>query len=57
MGVVLSVVALIGLIIFIVGALMWLIVKPSQPNSVILMVVGGVVFAVAHAIILLIALF
>jgi hypothetical protein len=56
MEIFLAVVALIGLFIFAVGALLWLIVKPVNPVNVILMVVGGLVFAVAQIIGLIVGL-
>jgi hypothetical protein len=55
MTLVLSIAALIGLIIFAVGAILHLFTNPPQPRNTLLMVVGGLVFAVAQIILLLIA--
>jgi hypothetical protein len=45
----LSILAIIGLLIFIVGAVLHLF---TRPYSVIIMVIGGLVFAVAEVILL-----
>jgi hypothetical protein len=57
MGLVLSVIALIGLIIFAVGGILYLTTNPAHPRSSLIMVIGGLVFAIAEIILLLIGLF
>lgn len=53
MGVIVSLLALLGLLIFIVGAVIWFV---GRPRSATLMVVGGMVYAVAQVIVLVDAL-
>lgn len=53
MGVVVSLVALLGLLILIVGAVIWFV---GRPRSAAVMVVGAVVYAVAQVIVLVDAL-
>lgn len=55
MNTVLVIFALVGLLIFAVGAVIYLIARPANPSSPIIMVIGGLIFAVAQAILLLIA--
>jgi hypothetical protein len=43
-----AVVALIGLILFAVGAVLFIFVNPPKPVATILMVVGALVYAVAQ---------
>lgn len=57
MGLVFTVIALIGLIIFAVGAVLYLIIRPTNPVNVLLMVVGGLMYAIAQVVLLLDALF
>jgi hypothetical protein len=57
MTLVFTVIALVGLIIFAVGAILYLFMKPTQPLHTLLMVVGGLVFAIAEAVLLLDVLF
>lgn len=52
MTLVFTIVALIGLVIFAVGAVLWLIIKPVNPVNIIMMVVGGLVFAIAEIVLL-----
>jgi hypothetical protein len=52
MALVMSVIALLGLILFAVGAILWLVVKPANPVHTMLMVIGGLIFAVAQIILL-----
>lgn len=49
MTLVFSIIAIIGLLIFIVGAALHLF---TRPNAAIIMVIGGLVFAVAEVILL-----
>jgi len=49
MTIFLAVLAIIGLIIFIVGGILHLLAKP---HNVVLMVVGGLIYAVAQTIML-----
>jgi hypothetical protein len=55
--IVLTVFAVVGLIIFIVGAILFLLARPSRPVNAIIMVVGGLVWALATVIAALINLF
>jgi hypothetical protein len=57
MTLVLTVVALLGLILVAVGAVLWLFIKPANPVHVTLMVVGALVFSIAQAILLFDAIF
>lgn len=47
-----AVVALLGLILFAVGAFMWLLVRPNRPVSTILMVIGGLLYAIGEGVLL-----
>lgn len=53
MTLVFTVVALIGLIIVAVGAILWLFIKPANPLHVTLMVIGALIFAIAQSILLI----
>lgn len=44
-------VAIIGLAIFAVGAILYLVDRPSKPVYPLLMVIGGLLFAVAEIIV------
>jgi len=57
MTLVFTVIALVGLIIFAVGAILYLFMKPTQPLHTLLIVVGGLIFAIAEAVLLLDVLF
>jgi hypothetical protein len=57
MELLLTVAALLGLIIFVVGGALYLGRRPDTARNATIMVIGGLVFAVATAIGLLIALF
>lgn len=50
-------VALLGLILFAVGAILWLFAKPNRPTTTILMVIGGLLYAVGEGVLLLDLLF
>lgn len=54
MTILLSVFALVGLIIFIVGAVLHLF---NKPYDVILMVIGGLIYAIIQVVVLFDALF
>jgi hypothetical protein len=54
MTVLLSVFALIGLVIFIVGAVLHLL---NKPNSVVVMLIGALIYAVIQVIVLFDVLF
>jgi uncharacterized membrane protein YhfC len=57
MTLVFTIIALIGLIIFAIGAVLWLLIKPTNPVNVMMMVIGGLVFAVAEIVLLFDAVF
>lgn len=46
----LAVAAVIGLIVFAIGAVLFLVIRPALPIHPILMVVGGLIFAIAEVI-------
>lgn len=56
MALFLTIVALVGLLIFGVGAVLFLVNRPARPLNVTLMVVGGLVWAVATIIATFIAI-
>jgi hypothetical protein len=49
--------ALIGLVILVVGGVLYFIQRPPHPNSIVLMVVGAVVYAIAQIVLVFDALF
>lgn len=53
----LSIVAIVGLIIFVVGAILWIATRPSNARYPLIMVIGLLVWAIAAIISSLIALF
>lgn len=57
MALVMSVLALIGLVLFAVGAILWLVVRPANPIHTMLMVIGGLIYAVAQIVLLLTTIF
>jgi hypothetical protein len=58
MALVLSVVGLIGLIIFVVFGLLWILAAPARrPNNGTIALVGLIIWAIATIIVTLIALF
>jgi len=57
MEIFLTIAALLGLIVFVVGGALYLGGRPDQARNATIMVIGGLIFAVATAIGMLIALF
>lgn len=53
MTVVFIVVAVIGLLLVAIGALLYLFQKPVQPISTLLMVLGALVFAIGEEVLLI----
>lgn len=49
MGTVFTIAAIIGLLIFIIGAIIWLV---GRPRSAVVMVIGALVYAIAHILLL-----
>lgn len=52
MTLVFSIIALIGLIIFAVGAALHLFAKPANPSYATIMIIGGLVFAIGEIVLL-----
>jgi uncharacterized membrane protein YhfC len=52
-----AIVALLGLLIFVVGAAIFLFRRPTEPSSTFLMVIGALVFAVSQVVILFDSIF
>ena len=48
-----TIIALVGLIIFVVGAALFLFTKPAHPTHTLLMVIGALIYAIAQAVLLI----
>jgi hypothetical protein len=57
MVLVMSVFALVGLVIFVVGAILYLVNRPVNPGTPLIMVIGGLIYAVAQIVLLFDAIF
>jgi hypothetical protein len=52
MSIFFAAVAVIGLVIFAVGAILFLVSRPAQPTHALIMVIGGLVFAIGEVVLL-----